>query len=91
MKGRHTSLDKSLKATISWLETIPGVKKIVLGISESCRHKYSPGFIKVLRDVEGGFLINGYSGKGVTKIFIGVNPIDQREAIQTLIKARFSS
>ena len=59
MKAKHTSLDKSLKNNILWLENIPSVKKVVLGFSEACRHKYSPGHVRFKMDVDGGFKVNG--------------------------------
>ena len=40
-------------------------------------------------DVEGGFKINGYSGMGVTDIFIKIEPINLRDAIKDKIAHRF--
>ena len=88
MRGRHKSLDKSLKPTVAWLERIHGVEKIVLGFSECCRHKYPPGHIKFKMDVSGGIKINAYSGKGVTDVFVRIHPISEREAIKKAIMAR---
>ncbi len=89
MKGRHTSIDKHLKNNILWIEKLPGVQKVVLGISEACRHKYPPGFIRIKNDVEAGFKMVAYSGKGVTNIFVRVDPISEREHIKTMIRERF--
>lgn len=89
MKGRHTSVDKHIKNNILWVEKLPGVQKVVLGISESCRHKYPPGHIRFKMDVEGGIKVNGYSGKGVTNIFIKIEPIELREQIKSQLAARF--
>jgi len=89
MKGRHTTLDKHLKNHILWVENIPGVQKVVLGISESCRHKYPPGHIRFKSDVDGGIKVNGYSGKGITDIFIKIDPISEREAVKAMIAKRF--
>lgn len=89
MRGRHKSMDSALKKHVSWLETLPGVKKIVLGFSEACRHKYSPGHIRFRQDVNGGIKVNGYSGKGVTDMFIRIDPISEREQIKSLLKERF--
>jgi len=75
---------------MTWIENIPGVTKIILGFSESCRHKYSPGHVKIKIDVDGGIKINGYSGKGVTDIFIRVDPIELREDVKTAINCKFS-
>ncbi len=89
MKGKHTSLDKDLGRSISWLEKVASVSKVVLGFSECCRHKYPPGHIRFKADVSGGIKINGYSGKGVTDIFVRIVPIEDREQIKLLIDKRF--
>lgn len=91
MKGKHTSLDKSLKKNIDWIEAHPSVKKVVLGFSEGCRHKYAPGTIRFKSDVDGGIKVNGYSGKGVTDIFIRIEPIEAREIVKYDIKERFEA
>lgn len=90
MRGRHKSLDSALKKHVLWLETLPGVKKIVLGFSEACRHKYSPGVIRFKQDVNGGIKVNGYSGKGVTDMFIRIDPIENREEVKARLKDRYS-
>lgn len=72
MKGRHTSLDKALKNNILWIEYLNEVSKVVLGITDSCRHKFPPGHIKIRHEVEGGIKVNGYSGNGVMDIFIRI-------------------
>lgn len=89
LQGRHTSLDKHAKRSILWIESIPAVKKVVLGFSESCRHKYSPGHIRFKSNVAGGIKVNSYSGNGVTDIFIKIDPIAQREHVKQMIEDRF--
>jgi hypothetical protein len=89
MKGRHTSLDKHLKNHILWIEEIPAVQKVVLGISEACRHKYPPGHVRFKMDVNGGIKLNSYSGIGITDIFIKIDPITERENVKKLIAERF--
>lgn len=89
MKGRHKSLDKHLKNDVAWIEKLPGVQKVVLGFSEACRHKYPPGHIRFKMNVDGGIKVNGYSGKGVTDIFIRIDPISEREGVKLKIAERF--
>lgn len=89
MKGRHTTLDKHLKHNVLWIEELPGVQKVILGLSEACRHKYPPGHIRFKADVEGGIKVNCYSGRGVTDAFIRIDPISEREAIKAQIQERF--
>lgn len=87
--GRHRTLDKHVKRSVTWIETIPEITKIVLGFSESCRHRYPPGHIRFKMNVRGGFKVNAYSGIGVTDIFIKVEPIESRELVKQMIVARF--
>ena len=87
-RGRHTSLSKGLKQSVGWLETRPGVRKIVLGLSEACRHKRPPGSLKVRRATDAGLHLNGYSGTGVVKLFL-VCDADRREALAAEIGQRY--
>lgn len=89
MKGRHQSVDKHLKKNILWIEKLPGVQKVILGISEACRHKYPPGHIRFRTDVEGGLKAIAYSGTGVTDVFIRIDSIENREHVKAMILARF--
>jgi hypothetical protein len=87
--SKHQSLDKHVKLNITWVKTLPAVTKIVIGFSEACRHKYPPGHIRFKSDVDGGIKINGYSGKGVTDLFIKIDPITERENVKMAIQKRF--
>lgn len=87
--SRHQTLDKHVKLNINWIKTLPAVTKIVIGFSESCRHRYAPGHIRFKSDVDGGIKINAYSGKGVTDIFIKIDPIIEREKVKVAILKRF--
>ncbi len=89
LQGRHKTLDKHVKRNILWLETYGAVKKVVLGFSECCRHRYPPGHIRFKMNVRGGIKVNAYSGNGVTDIFIRIDPISERDAIKKLLEDRF--
>ncbi len=89
LQGKHKSMGKILKRSIRWLENIPAVSKVVLGFSEACRHKYAPGTLRFKMDVDGGIKINGYSGTGVTDIFVKIEPISERENVKALIANKF--
>jgi hypothetical protein len=87
--SKHQSLDKHVKLNITWVKTLVPVTKIVIGFSEACRHKYPPGHIRFKSDVDGGIKINAYSGKGVTDLFIKIEPISERENVKMAIQKRF--
>lgn len=85
-RGRHTSLDKSLKTEIAWLESHEIVERLIIGRSDSCRHAYPPGHLKIQGEVEGGFRINGYAGFGVTQIFVKVSEANRPVLLELLAK-----
>ena len=89
-KAKHQSIEKELKRNLLWLEKLDCITKVVIGISEACRHRYSPGVIRFRSDVDGGIKVNGYSGKGVTDIFLRLDPMSKREEIKAVIAERFS-
>ena len=87
-RGRHQSLSKNLKTSVGWLENQTGVRKVVLGLSEACRHKHAPGTLRVRRPDDGGLHLNGYSGNGVVKMFL-VCDADRRDGLEREIGERF--
>ena len=89
LQGRHTTLDKHVKRSVTWIESIPAVTKVVLGFSESCRHRYPPGHIRTRMNVRGGIKVNAYSGNGITDIFIKIDPISDRDSVKQKIADRF--
>jgi hypothetical protein len=91
MRGKHQSITADLKKSIRWLESIEGVTKIVIGLSEACRHKYPPGHLRFKSDANGGIKINAYSGNGVVNMFIRIDPISERDAIKAKIAEQFKS
>ena len=84
MRGRHTSAGKDLDRSLRWLERQPGVKKVVLGFTEACRHRYSPGHLRYQRDGDGGFHAKGYSGNGVVNVFVVVDPENKCDVVAAL-------
>ena len=89
MYGRHKSLDNKLKKSVQWIYKQKSVTKIILGLSRSCRHKYSPGYIKFKHNVKKGIKVNGYSGKGITDIFIRVESSFERDILKKKILRYF--
>ena len=91
LQGKHKSMGKALKRSVRWLEGISAVTKVVLGFSEACRHKYAPGMLRFKMDVDGGIKINGYSGTGVTDIFVKIDPIRERDNVKAALIKKFMS
>ena len=48
-----------------------------------------PGYIKLKHNVTAGIKVNGYSGKGITDIFIKIEPIKDREDLKNKILKYF--
>jgi hypothetical protein len=83
-RGKHKSVDKELRPSISWLESLPEVLKVVIGLCESARHSFPPGALRYRLDVAGGIKINAYGGKGVIDIFVKVANEDKQNLIAKL-------
>ena len=66
------------------MEESPIVKKIILGASANARHKYPPGTLKIQREEPNGFKVNGYSGNGVTVVYVYCDEND-KNAVKELI------
>ena len=64
--GRHTSVCQACKRTLKRLKSLSIVKKIVLGASNNCRHKFAPGSIRIQQETDAGFKINLYGSNGIT-------------------------
>ena len=88
-RGQHKSLDKELNLSVKWLESFECVTKVVLGLTENCRHKFPPGHLKIQMNKDGGMKLKGYSGNGVVDIFVKVDPIEKLESVKTLLRERF--
>lgn len=86
--GKHQSVDPALRRKLTRLEGLAGVKKLVLGLSEACRHRYGPGALRYMGEVHGGIRMNGYSGNGVVRITLlyedTITP-QQKETIRKMV------
>ncbi len=85
-RGRHKSLEKALDRSLRSLAAHPKVKKVILGSSENARHKFSPGTLRFQREEPNGLKVNGYSGNGVTTIYVYCNPED-RNFVKNLLSS----
>jgi hypothetical protein len=71
-RGKHKSVDKELKPSLIWLESLPEVSKVVLGLCECARHAYAPGTLRYQKDVAGGIRIIAYGGNGIIDLYVKV-------------------
>lgn len=85
----HGRADHESEPSLKWLESQPSVLKLILGRSESCRHKYKPGTIRVTTEAPGGFKIKVYGGVGVIDGYVKVADEDKEELAER-IKERFA-
>ena len=89
-KGKHKTLDKKLELSVQWLQKFECVKKVIINRTEGCRHAYAAGHMRVKSDVEGGIKINGYGGRGVTDLFVRIEPIKDRDRLKNHIEDKFN-
>jgi hypothetical protein len=90
-RGKHKSLDPKLSRERDWLQSFNEVSTVIVGRSESCRHRYSPGTLKIQSETNNGFKMNGYSGNGVTVIYCYVHHPDHKSAVRNAINHRHKS
>jgi len=87
-KGKHQSVDKELRQSIRWLESLAAVKKVVLCIVECARHRYKPGVLKYQRPAPGGCIIKAYGGNGVMDVYVKVDE-EHLDGLLGQIKERY--
>ena len=88
-RGKHTTVNKELKNSITWLQKQKYVSKIVLGPYHNCRHKCPLGSLKYKRDIDAGIKIDGYCGDGIRDIFVYIDPIEEREKVKRSLDDHF--
>jgi hypothetical protein len=89
-KGKHVSVSKEVRQSISWLENFFEVKRVIIGRSEACRHRYSPGTLRTRSVVLGGININAYGGEGVTNVYVQISPKEKIADMVEMIKEKFN-
>lgn len=88
-RGKHKSVDKELRPSITWLESQPEVLKVVMGFSECARHAFPPGALRCRSEVAGGIKINAYGGRGIIDIFVKVDD-DNKDLLISKLKDRWN-
>ncbi len=89
-RGKHQTLDHSVKRQCEWIKTLAHVTGVIVGRSEACRHKYAPGVILVKQVVPAGLRCTAYAGFGITDIYVYISPAEKIEEVKGLIEARHS-
>lgn len=87
-KGKHKSVDRELKQSIAWLESLPYTTRVILGLSESARHAYKPGTLRYQIDAAGGVKLKAYGGKGVMDIYVKIDD-EYKEELLSQLEERF--
>ncbi len=67
-RAKHKTVPKELKKNVAWIEAQGA--KVVLGLSECARHKFSPGHIRLVQKIDAGLKAIGYTGNGIMNFFI---------------------
>ncbi len=89
-RGRHTSRSKDLRPAVGWMESLHEVERIVIGLTENCRHRFRPGTIRVRRVHPHGLDLNGYTGSGVTRLFVAIAG-PTRDAFVALLAEKYGA
>ena len=67
-RAKHKTVPKELKKSMNWIEAQGA--KLVLGVCECARHKFSPGHIRLVQKTDAGYKAIGYTGNGIMNFFI---------------------
>lgn len=86
--GKHKTVPRELKQTVAWLNRQPEIKKIVLGRTEVCRHKYKNGHLNCRSATEAGIKCTGYFGSGILDLFLVIDA-EHISNIQQKIEDKF--
>lgn len=78
-RAKHKTVPKELKKSMLWIEAQGA--KLVLGVCECARHKFSPGHIRLVQETDAGYKAIGYTGNGVMNFFIVCKTSELGEAI----------
>ncbi len=68
--GKHTSTSSALRSKLEALFRQPGVDRIIIGISDGCKHSRKDGDLKFQRQENKKLYLNGYGSAGVTRLVI---------------------
>lgn len=79
ISGRHTSVPHELKKTLK--RVLAKGTKIVLNDICSCRHKFTPGTVRVTESTVNTLKLRGYFGSGIANFFVKCDSESEVQAI----------
>ena len=79
--GKHMNVTKEMKHWIENVRRNKNVNKVILGIAENARHKYTPGTILFRQFTDTGLQFRAYTGRGVRDVFVCCDP-EHRELLK---------
>lgn len=88
-RGRHQSTSKACKAVLDRVESLPGVRGVILGHSyggKSLGRHGSTGALRIQRPAENGFKGVIQTSKGLQELFILVEP-GAEEQVRAAVEA----
>lgn len=87
-KGTTQNLDKELRKSIDWLGVQRGVKKVILGQTTLCKHAFTVGTIRFIKEIVGGLEVRGYFSVGFRPVYIYHSP-GYQASLQRAIQDHF--
>ncbi len=88
-RGRRKWMGKDLRLSVSWLERLRGIKKVILAQYKPYHHNCPSGYLVIKNNTESGFRLRGFAGDGFRDIFIVLDDLDFRDEIKQAIEKRF--
>ena len=88
-RGRHKWTGKDLKPSVSWLERLRGVKKIVLANHRPYHHRFPSGHLIIVKNTDSGFKLRGYASDGFRDMFVVLCNSNCRDIVKQAIQEKF--
>ena len=85
--GRHKSIPKELKKTL--FVYLPDNAKVIMNDICSCRHSYSPGYLRIINDYELCCKIRGYYGSGIVNFFVKFYSLETKDIFLSKIRKKY--
>ena len=86
--GKHKHIHKDLRKKLNWICQQEGVKRIILGNTQRCSHPYPESFLKIQEISVDSVALKGFSGQGITEIFVKIETEEAGQNIANKIVER---